>query len=87
MKRVRNVGGMGRQLVAANVTRLRKERSMSQELLGEYAGMHRTFISQLERQVTNVTIDNLERIAGSLDVQLFELFMPVERSQRSSSSE
>ena len=51
---------------------------MSQELLGEYAGMHRTFISQLERQVANVTIDNLERIADSLEVQLFELFMPVE---------
>lgn len=51
---------------------------MSQERLGEHAGMHRTFISQLEWQVANITIDNLERIADSLEVQLFELFMPVE---------
>ena len=78
MKKSREVAGVGRRLVAANVERLRKERAFSQELLGENAGMHRTFISQLERQVANVTIDNLERIADSLGVQLFELFMPID---------
>lgn len=46
---------------------------MSQEKLAEMADFHRTYVSQLERCVTNISIDGLERLARSLDVDILEL--------------
>lgn len=41
--------------------------------MAELANFHRTYISQLERCVTNVTIDGLERLAMALGVDILEL--------------
>ena len=57
-----------RALLAANLKRLRLELGYSQEGLAELAGFHRTYVSQVERQVANVTLDNLQRLALVLDV-------------------
>ena len=62
-----------RARVAANVLRLRTERDWSQEGLAEAAGFHRTYVSQLERQVSNITVDNLQRLATALRVDVMEL--------------
>lgn len=35
--------------------------------------MHRTFITQVERQRRNITLDNLEKLANTLGVPLSEL--------------
>jgi transcriptional regulator with XRE-family HTH domain len=51
---------------AANVRRRRLELNLSQEELGERAGVHRTYIGMLERSEKNVTIYNIERIASAL---------------------
>lgn len=55
-----------RQRLASNVRRLRLDRKLSQERLSEDCGFHRTYISQVERSVTNITLDNLQRIAEAL---------------------
>lgn len=65
--------GDARKRVADNVRRLRSERGLSQEQLGEIAEFHRTYVSQLERCVTNISIDGLERLAGSLAVDVTDL--------------
>jgi len=65
-----------RERVAANVRRLRKARDLSQEQLAEVAEFHRTYVSQLERSVTNISIDGLERLAEALDVDIIELLQP-----------
>jgi transcriptional regulator with XRE-family HTH domain len=57
-----------RALVAHHVRRLRREAGLSQELLATKCGFHRTYISQVERQATNITVDNLERLAEVLGV-------------------
>ncbi|WP_345776315.1 helix-turn-helix transcriptional regulator [Luteimonas salinisoli] len=56
--------------------RHRAERGLSQEKLAELASFHRTYVSQLERCVTNITIDGLERLAVALDVDVTDLLRP-----------
>lgn len=68
--------GEARRRIAANVKRLRKKRGMNQEKFAELAGFHRTYISQLERCVTNISVDGLERLADALGVDITVLLMP-----------
>ena len=42
---------------------------MSQEELAEEAGVHRTYISLLERDVKSPTVDVLLRICGALEMK------------------
>lgn len=70
-----------RQRISTNLKRLRTERGLSQERMAELADFHRTYVSQLERCVTNVSIDGLERIAKALDVDIRELLRPVRNSK------
>lgn len=57
-----------RDLLAANLKRLRAERGWSQEQLAHEAGLHRTFIAHVERKMRNISIDNIERLAVALGV-------------------
>jgi transcriptional regulator with XRE-family HTH domain len=52
---------------------MRAMRKLSQEGLAELAGFHRTYVSQLERCVTNISIDGLERLAHALGEDVLEL--------------
>ena len=65
--------GAARQRVAVNLKRLRKERGLSQEAMAELAEFHRTYVSQLERCVTNISLDGLERLAKALAVDVVDL--------------
>jgi transcriptional regulator with XRE-family HTH domain len=64
-----------RAILATNVQTLRAGLGVSQEKLGEMAGLHRTYISQLERQRLNITLDSLEKLADVLEVRVFELLV------------
>jgi transcriptional regulator with XRE-family HTH domain len=61
---------------------VRKRRGVSQEKLGDMAGLHRTYVSSIERGERNVSLVNIERLAMALGVDMAEL-MP-ETSERSS---
>ncbi|MDR0776203.1 MAG: helix-turn-helix domain-containing protein [Azonexus sp.] len=65
--------GEARRRVAENLRRLRKERGLSQEAMAELAEFHRTYVSQLERCVTNISLDGLERLARALSVDVLDL--------------
>lgn len=65
-----------RERVALNIRRLRTDQELSQEQLAEVADFHRTYVSQLERCVTNISIDGLERLAQALGVDIIELLQP-----------
>lgn len=62
-----------RTRISANLKRLRSTRRLSQEQLAELADFHRTYVSQLERCVTNISIDGLERLAQALEVDVVDL--------------
>ena len=58
----------------------REELDLTQEDLADKAGIHRTYVSDIERGSRNVSLINIERIAAALSVSLTELFRLVERS-------
>lgn len=62
-----------REILARNVRLLRAARGMSQEALAFESGINRTYVSDVERGVRNVSIDNVSRLARSLGVQPWEL--------------
>lgn len=57
-----------RQQVGANVKKFRKDRELSQEQLAFECGLHRTYISGVERGIRNPTVLILDRIAEALDI-------------------
>lgn len=69
-------GFEARQILAANLRRLRGERGWSQEELAFESELHRTFVAHVERGVRNISLDNVERLARAFGVQVFELLMP-----------
>lgn len=62
--------------VSMNLRRLRTAKGLSQEQLAEAAEFHRTYVSQLERCATNISINGLARLAQALGVEITELLKP-----------
>lgn len=52
----------------------RLKRNLSQEELAARAGVHRTYIGMIERAEKNITLENIEKIAKSLDLNIKDLF-------------
>lgn len=63
-----------RKQFGRRVRELRDARGWSQEELADQAGLHRTYISAVERAVRNPTLTVIERIAKALKVRIAELF-------------
>ena len=51
-----------------NVRRLREAQGWSQEDYADRAGIHRTYVSDIERGRRNPTITVVEKLAGPFDV-------------------
>ncbi|MFH1176482.1 MAG: helix-turn-helix transcriptional regulator [Acidobacteriota bacterium] len=65
-----------RKLVADQIRRKRIAAGLSQEELGYRAGLHRTYISLVERGRKSPTVDSLGQIAVALGVEPAELLTP-----------
>lgn len=59
--------------LAENLKRLRKLSGKSQEAFADDAGIHRTYISDLERAARNPTISVVDKLAKALGVKVGEL--------------
>lgn len=56
--------------------RLREVRlraDVSQEKLAELAGLHRTYVSSVERGLRNISLVNIDKLARALDVAMADL--------------
>ena len=62
-----------------NMRKYRTERQYSQEALAEKCGLHRTYISDIERGRRNVSIENVQRIADALEIEVWRLFVEGEQ--------
>lgn len=65
-----------RQLFARNLRRYRRIREISQESLALQAGLSRSYVSGIEREERNVSIDNMGLLANALGVALNDLLDP-----------
>ena len=58
----------------------REALDLTQEELAEKAGIHRTYLADIERGKRNLALINIERLAAALTLSLSELFREVERA-------
>lgn len=63
------------KVFGANVRRYRNEKGISQEKLASLSGLHRTYISDIERFQRSISLENIQRIADALDIETFKLFV------------
>ena len=73
MVKARHKTESARLRFAANMRAMRKARGMSQEELADVAGLHRTYVGAIERGERNVSIDNMERLAAALRLDVLDL--------------
>ena len=57
-----------RKRLGSNLKRLRNEQGWSQEEFADRAGIHRTYVSDIERAARNPTISIVEKLAKPLKV-------------------
>ena len=60
------------------IRELRTERGYSQEGFADKCGVHRTFMGTVERGESNLSFQNIVKVAASLDVTLSALFQGLE---------
>ena len=62
------------KIIGERLRSYRNQKNWSQEQLAESAGLHSTYIGQLERGEKNATIESISKVAAALGVSLSTLF-------------
>lgn len=63
------------KVFAQNVRRYREAQGLSQEEFAEKCGLHRTYISAVERQKRSISLNNIQKIADALGIETYLLFV------------
>ena len=69
-----------RKFLGQRLRTLRKQRSLSQERLGDRSGLSGKFIGEVERGEKSISMDSLYRVAQALEIPLRDLTDVRERS-------
>ena len=62
------------KIIGERIRAYRRQSGMSQAALAEKAGLHTTYIGQLERGEKNATIETVEKVAAALGLPMDKLF-------------
>ena len=65
------------QVFSKTLRKYRNDSGLSQEAFANKAGLHRTYISALERGKRSVALDNIEKIADALGIDAYLLFIDI----------
>ncbi|HOU09913.1 MAG TPA: helix-turn-helix transcriptional regulator [Clostridiales bacterium] len=69
------------KIFACNVKKYRVEKGLSQEVLADKSGLHRTYISAVERERRSIALENVQRIADALEIETYKLFIPSDQDR------
>lgn len=67
-----------KMVLARNLRRIRIATGLSQEDLAARAGLHRTYVSSIERGHRNVSVENIFALATALGCEPGELVNPAQ---------
>lgn len=68
------------KVFSSNLRKYRTSLGISQEAFAEKAGLHRTYISAVERGKRSISLDNIQKISDALGVETYLLFLDDEKS-------
>lgn len=58
-----------------SLKKYRQAKGLSQEKLSEISSLHRTYISAVERGTRSISLNNIQKIATALDIEVYKLFI------------
>jgi transcriptional regulator with XRE-family HTH domain len=62
------------KVFGTNLRKYREGKNISQEKFAEMAGLHRTYISDVERFQRSISLGNVQKIADALEIETYLLF-------------
>ena len=63
------------KVFGTNLRTYRNKLGVSQEKFAEMCGLHRTYISDVERFKRSIALENVQKIADALDIETYKLFI------------
>lgn len=63
------------KVFGSNVRYYRNKMGVSQEQFAEMCGLHRTYISDIERFHRSISLDNIQKIADAFGIDTYKLFI------------
>lgn len=67
------------QAIAKAISKFRQSANLSQEGLADAAGIHRTYVSQIERGLKSPTLHVLINIADALNINASDIVVEIEK--------
>ena len=61
------------KVFGTNLRKYREEKNISQEKFAEMSGLHRTYISDVERFQRSISLGNVQKIADALEIETYLL--------------
>lgn len=68
------------KVFSSNLRKYRTALGISQEAFAEKAGLHRTYISAVERGKRSISLDNIQKISDALGIETYLLFLDNKKS-------
>ncbi|MBR4632020.1 MAG: helix-turn-helix transcriptional regulator [Elusimicrobia bacterium] len=63
------------KVFGTNVRKYRVKLGVSQEKFAEMCGLHRTYISDIERFQRSISLYNIQKIADAFEIEPYKLFI------------
>ena len=63
------------KVFGTNLRTYRNKVGVSQEKFAEMCGLHRTYISDIERFKRSIALENVQKIADALGIETYKLFV------------
>ena len=63
------------KVFGTNLRKYRNSLGVSQEKFAEMCGLHRTYISDIERSQRSISLENVQIIADALGIETYKLFI------------